>query len=257
VRNQFLFTPFFLDQFSPELEAIIQKGWEVNQPSLPTLRQQGRMSALHRPVADFVHHVLSQGERPVSIAGDCCAAIGVLGGVQRAGFDPVLLWLDAHGDFNTWETTPSGFLGGMPLAMIVGRGEQSMMKAVGAQPISEAKVILADGRDLDPGEAQALAGSKVIHVKEASALLDHLPIHQEVLVHLDPDILNPQDAPAMSYRASGGPSLEELRGVMDELARKCQIAAISMSTWSPKLDQDGRSQEACLALLDSLLTEHG
>lgn len=62
-------------------------------------------------------------------------------GLQRAGIDPNLIWFDAHGDFNTWETTSSGFPGGMPLAMIVGKGEQTMPEAVGLRDLPEGQVI--------------------------------------------------------------------------------------------------------------------
>jgi arginase len=71
----------------------------------------------------------------VSIAGDCVATMGVLAGLHDAGITPTLIWFDAHGDFNTWETTPSGFLGGMPLAMIVGRGEQTMPHGWAGDPL--------------------------------------------------------------------------------------------------------------------------
>ncbi len=59
-------------------------------------------------------------------AGDCVASLGVAAGLQRAGIEPSVAWLDAHGDFNTWETTPSGFMGGMPLAVLAGLGDQSI-----------------------------------------------------------------------------------------------------------------------------------
>ena len=248
-----MLTPFFLDEYSPELERLAQTGWEVNRPVLPGGNQQRCMSVLYKPVADFVASTLKRGDRPICITGDCCAAIGVLGGIQQAGFDPVLLWLDAHGDFNTWETTPSGFLGGMPLAMIVGRGEQLILEAVGVRPISEARVMLTDGRDLDLAERQALAMSEVIHVKDCLSLFEYLPIKEPLFVHLDPDILNPEAAPAMSFPAKGGPSLDELHGLLSMLAQTSRIMAISMSTWNPNLDEDGRSQKACLELLKSLI----
>ena len=86
------------------------------------------MSILHKEIAKHVSAALTGGSLPVSIAGDCCTAIGVMAGLQKARIQPLFIWFDAHGDFNTWETTPSGFLGGMPLAMIAGMGEQSNAK---------------------------------------------------------------------------------------------------------------------------------
>ena len=122
-------TPFYLDEPLPELEILAAPDWIINKPLLPDGEKQQRLSALHKPLADFTQQIVLNGKQPVSIAGDCCTTLGMLAGLQRAGRDPTLIWFDAHGDFNTWETTPSGFLGGMPLAMLVGRGEQTMLKA--------------------------------------------------------------------------------------------------------------------------------
>jgi arginase len=253
MQNQFILTPFFLDQPSPGLEAIAQPGWNINNPALPDGNVKARLSSLHQPIADFVAGAIARGERPVSIAGDCCTAIGVLAGLQRAGLDPLLIWLDAHGDFNTWETTPSGFLGGMPLAMLVGRGEQTLVQVAGLLPLSESQVILTDGRDLDPGERQALAGSDVIHLADSCSLLEHTAYDRPVHIHFDTDIIDPNDAPAMSYPAPGGPTAVDLQAIFRALAIKGQITAVSMSTWNPELDADGRSQAVCMQLLHTLI----
>ena len=164
MQNKFIFSPFFLDKHTAGLEEIAKPEWQINKPDLPEGDQQTRMSAIHQPLADFVSETASAGNRPISISGDCCSAIAVLAGLQRVGLSPVILWLDAHGDFNTRETTPSNFLGGMPLAMMVGRGEQTMLEAVGLKPYSEIRIILTDGRDLDPGEREALNNSSIVHL---------------------------------------------------------------------------------------------
>ncbi len=253
MQSQFILTPFFLDESSPELESLVQPGWHVNKPVLSNGSKQQRMSALHQPLAELVTQTVLQGDRPVSIAGDCCTTLGVLAGLQQADLNPVLLWLDAHGDFNTWETTPSGFLGGMPLAMLVGRGEQTMVRAVGLRPFPESRVILSDGRDLDPAEKQALAQSAVHHVVDARSLPDHPLLANPLYVHFDVDIINPHDAPAMSYRAAGGPSSADLQVVFQSLAQTKQIVAVSMTTWTPQLDNDGRSRAVCMELLRFLI----
>ncbi len=253
--NQFILTPFFLDQPSSGLEPLAQPGWTINRPNLPDGSLQHRLSALHRPLADLVAQAVAKGQRPVSIAGDCCTAIGVLAGLQRAGQDPTLIWLDAHGDFNTWETTPSGFLGGMPLAMVVGRGEQTLVNAVGLRPLPEAHVILTDARDLDPGERQALVGSGIRHYSDPRALLTQPLADRPLYIHFDTDIINPDDAPAMNYRTPGGPSAAELQALFRSLARAGHIVAVSMATWNPQRDQDGHSQAVCMALLQALIDQ--
>jgi arginase len=211
------------------------------------------MSLLHQPLSEFVYQTALRGDRPVSIAGDCCTTIGVLAGLQRAKIDPTLIWFDAHGDFNTWATTPSGFLGGMPLAMLVGRGEQSMPASVGLRPIPEGDVILTDGRDLDPGETIALQESKVRFVPDVRWLPREKPPEGPFYVHFDVDVLNPDTAPAMNYSAPGGPNESELEHVFRFLAETGRVVAVSLSSWNPRMDQDGKTRKVCLELVEVLL----
>ncbi len=239
----------------PGLESLLEPGWVMNKPVLPERDTLRRMSALHQPIAEFVSSSLAGGDRPVSIAGDCPTAIAVLAGLQHAGREPVLVWLDAHGDFNIWETTPSGFLGGMPLAMLVGRGEQTLVNAVGLHPLPENQVILVGGRDLDPGERTALAGSKLHHLTDVASLLAHPLLARPLYIHLDTDILDPQQAPAMNYPAPGGPSVAKMQALFRSLAGTGRIMAVSLSSWNPELDGASRSREVCMALLRTLIEE--
>jgi arginase len=210
------------------------------------------MSVLHKEIAKHVTEAVADGAVPVSIAGDCCTAIGVMAGLQRADIDPLFIWFDAHGDFNTWETTPSGFLGGMPLAMIAGLGEQTMPNAVRLQPVEHEDIILTDGRDLDPGEKELVSGSGILHMRDPMDLLEYDFPDRPIYVHFDTDILNPLDAPAMNYLAEGGPKAEELGRVFKHIAQTGLVKAISVSSWNPELDEDGRSKETVMDLLEEL-----
>jgi len=78
VKNRFILSPSFIDEAVPELESLAKQGWFINNPSLPNGDRQLRMSAIHKIIADFVSETVCENERPVSIAGDCCTAIGVL-----------------------------------------------------------------------------------------------------------------------------------------------------------------------------------
>jgi len=255
MENRFLLTPFFLDQPLPGLDLPAKPGWQINHPSLPDGTKQFRMSEIHRSIAAFAAETVSRGHRAVSIAGDCCTAIGVLAGLQRIRVHPTLIWFDAHGDFNTWETTPGGFLGGMPLAMIVGRGEQTMPNALGLKPFPEERVYLTDARDLDPKEKVTLENSGIVHLKKVKDLLDAPLPEGPLYVHFDTDIVDPGDAPAMNYPAPGGPSVAELQGAFRSLARTGRIAAVSLSSWNPMLDGAERSRKVCMTLLDDLLDQ--
>lgn len=253
MKNRMILTPYFLDGALTGLRDLAGGDWRVVETQLTGSDTQGRMIDLYGRLAQEVRAAVENGERPVSIAGDCCTTIGVLAGLQQAGLEPTLIWIDAHGDFNTWETSPSGFLGGMPLAMLVGRGEVRMSEAVGQEPLGEADVILTDGRDLDPQEKVALENSAVEHLPEVRMLLERpLPVGP-IYVHFDVDVIDPEEAPAMNYLAPYGVRVEELQTVFEYLAQSGQVAAVSVSTWNPDLDEDGRSQAAAMRLLDCLI----
>lgn len=252
MADRYLLTPFFLGQPVPAFEDLVGAGWIVNRPQLPPGQTLGRMAAVHRSLARLVSETVARGERPVSIAGDCCATLPVVAGLRRAGPPPVLVWLDAHGDFNTWATTPSGFLGGMPLAMLVGRGEQKLMQALELPAFPEPRVILSDARDLDPGERALLEKSEVVHLGDPRALVSHPLPGGPLYVHLDADIVDPEDAPAMSYPAAGGIRAAELADLLRRLAARREIAAVSLSAWNPDLPGAERTREVCMDLLAAL-----
>jgi len=253
MKDQFILTPFFLDDPVPGLEPLAEPDWIINEPSLPEGNAQARIAAIQAALATLVARTMSAGRRPVSIAGDCLSAIGMLAGLQRSGLDPFLIWCDAHGDFNTWETTPSGFLGGMPLAMIAGRGENTITRAVGLKPQAENRIILTDGRDLDPGEMTSLQDSSVTHLKDPRDLLQHPLRETPLYIHLDADIITPDQAPAQNYPVPGGPSVMELREVFLRLARKHRVAAVSVSSWNPDLDKEKASERASMSVLQALV----
>lgn len=251
--NQFILTPYFLDQPLPGLESLEEPGWVVNSIRLSKASPQSRMGSLYEHLADSVARTVNQGSRPVSVAGDCCASLGVLAGLQRAGVDPALVWFDAHGDFNTWETTPSGFLGGMPLAMLVGRGEQTIVEHLRIRPLPESLVVLSDGRDLDPGESQALFNSNISLVPEVMKLLDFEFPPGPIWVHFDTDFIDPSQAPAMNYLAKGGPQIGELHQIFSSLAETERICAVSMSAWNPEMDGAEQSRSVSMMLLADLI----
>ena len=178
------------------------------------------------------------------------ACIPVSAGVRAAGIDPVLVWIDAHGDFNTPETSASGFLGGMPLAMIVGRGPQWMCDGVGLKPIAEDRVWLIDGRDLDPSERAALDASAVRRTGMAG--LGTLVIDAPVHLHLDIDVIDATEAPGTNYPVANGPSVAQTAAACRAFAHANSIIAISISGWTGALDTDGRTKEACSTVLAAL-----
>lgn len=255
MADRFLLTPYFLDQPLPELETLAADDWRIHKP--PPRGEDDLvewLKTVHGPLADWVADTVADGERPVSFAGDCCTTIGVLAGLRRGGLEPVLVWLDAHGDFNTPETSPSGFLGGMPLAILVGRGDLTLPEALGLEPLAESRVVLTDARDLDPPERAALEASEVLHLDDPESLLSEELPPGPLWVHLDTDVVDPRDSPAHNYAAPGGRRSGELVAILGELASRRQVAAVSLSAWNPALDPDGRSRDVSLEMLRALLS---
>lgn len=255
--DQYILTPYFLKERSTGLDLLSGLDWQLNHVEALADDPLVGLSVLHEALAGRVAECLRAGHRPVSVAGDCCSAIGVAAGLHRAGIRPSLIWLDAHGDFNTWDTTPSGFLGGMPLAMLVGRGEQTLLKQLELSPLPEDRVILTDARDLDPGESEALASSQVQHMRSVLDLLGIALPESPLWVHFDTDVLDPADAPAMSYPAQSGPSVQDVQTVLARLAGSGRVCAISMSAWNPQMPGAAETQRVCMRLLDTLLAGGG
>lgn len=211
------------------------------------------LAPIHRELADAMADALMAGERPVAIVGDCCQVIPAMAGLARNGLAASLVWLDSHGDFNTWETTPSGFLGGMPLAMLTGRGDQRLMDQVGLSPIADSRVLLSDARDLDPGERDLVKASGIRHMEKVIGVpyvLPEGPIH----LHIDTDIIDSRLAPAFLYAVPGGPSPEGLAAVIEGVLGTGQVTSISIcAAWDAEKDADGVTLAAVRNALGGVL----
>jgi arginase len=253
MRTSFISVPYFIGDHDSGLAEPAEETWRLLTPALPDGTPQIRMAVLYRELAEVVAEVCLAGDLPVVVAGDCLSTIGVLAGLQRARVSPVLIWFDAHGDFNTWETTPSGFLGGMPLAMLVGRGEQTIVHQVGLTPLSESDVILVDARDLDPGEREAVRDSAVTHLPQVEDLLAYPLPDRPLYVHLDVDVVDPGEMPGVNYPARGGSSLATVGAALHRLAETGRVVAVSLSAWTPRLDGDGTSRHASMRLLNEFV----
>jgi len=253
VKNQFVLSPFALDARDTSMDRLARPDWIVNTPVLEGDGAMARIGCVHRALADLVQRATADGHRAVSVGGDCCQSIGMIAGLRRAGLDPAVVWLDAHGDFNTWDTSPSGFIGGMPLAMLVGRGELTLLQQLGLQPIAERDVVLCDARDLDPGERVSLQSSAVTHVTRADDVLSRLPPDKPLYVHFDVDIIDADEAPAMLYPVTGGPTVRAMIDVARRIRETNRLAAVSMTVWALERDADRRTERACLDVLNALV----
>jgi arginase len=251
----YMLVPYWMGDFNPARAAVARHTWRLVTSPLPEASPAERMGVLYRALAAEVAAVRVAGNLPVVISGDCVASIGVVAGLQQETSDFNLVWYDAHGDFNTPETTPSGFIGGMPLAMLCGRGEQTIVKGVGAKIHPESKIILTDARDLDPGEKEAVAGSAVTHLTQVADLINLKLPNEPIYIHFDSDVLRTADMPAVNYPAQGGPTLETVEASLAYLASTGRIAAISVTMWNPEMDAEGNAEQLVMGLVERLVEQ--
>ncbi len=190
------------------------------------------------------------GKVPLVFANDCTSCLGMLKGL--AARQPIVIWYDAHGDFNTPATTPSGFLGGMPLAAAVGRGNQHWLRGLDMQPIAEADVFISDARNLDPEEAVMLRESEVT-LFETVADLDRAALPERPrYIHFDTDVVDCAEMPAMSYPEPGGPGLEESIASLRQALQAGKPAGLLFSLWNSTLPGSDEAFAATLALIRAL-----
>jgi arginase len=252
MTDQRIISPTFLERHVPGLAELARPADLLIAATPAGGSDIERLKPIHQDLAEQVERVAKRGQRPVVVMGDCCQTIPILAGLQNAGIHPMLIWLDAHGDFNTPETTPSGFLGGMPLAMITGRGDLGLNRQVGMSTLADDEVVLSDARDLDPGERELVEGSKIRHIKDVGRLLYETLPAGPIYVHFDSDIISSDDAPAFHYPVKGGPSAQKMTDVLAHLGRSGQVIAASMTAWAPELDKDGQAAKKCLAAFAAL-----
>lgn len=247
-------SPFFIGREEPGLDSGIG-AFDVVLPYNLVRPNPGSKEAINQVnsgIRDFVADTIAGGVKPFVLSGDCLSAIGCLAGLELRGFSPFLLWIDAHGDFHTPETTISGHLGGMPLAIITGRGDLSMMREVALTSLPEERVFLVGGRDLDAGEKEALEASRIRHLKGIGEALERLPGERDLWVHFDTDYVNPNDAPAMRYIATGGDSADVAKRDLAMLGAKRNVLGMSVSAWAPHLDSDGHTARVCWDIISGL-----
>jgi arginase len=191
-----------------------------------------------------VDDALADGRFPVLLASDCSISITTLPTVTRFFPAARVLWLDAHGDFNTPETTPSGFLGGMCLAAACGRWESGFTEV----PVDPARVITCGVRDLDAGERVELAraGVGVADPEDVGELLDG----ESVYVHLDLDVLDPEIFPAQ-FPAPGGLSGETLSELLADLAETSRLIGVEITSF--EAPEDDAELERLANLIESVV----
>jgi arginase len=212
--------------------------------------------ALLRRVADEVAAARREGLFPLVLSGNCNSALGTVAGMRRGrGRGPAVCWFDAHADANTPETSPSGFLDGMGVAMLTGRCWQPLMRTLaGFEPVADDHIALIGTRDVDPLEDELLRASRIhrLHPNELAGGLptvaDSLAACGEAYLHVDLDVLDPSEGRANGYAAADGLSLEGLRDALRCLQRRLPAGAAALTAYDPVEDPSGRIARAAVDL---------
>jgi len=184
-------------------------------------------------------------DRPIVLGGCCCSHVGAIEALSSGDESLAVVWIDAHGDLNTPDTTPSGFLGGMPFAILLGWCHDELRTSAGLDPaLPEERAALVGARDLDPGERDAIGRSRLVVADDVAAALAGLPDDAPLHVHLDGDVLDPEDAPGVDFPAPGGWRLPHLIDEMAALAATGRVVGVSLCCGNPRRDPEGRSAAA-------------
>ena len=244
-------TPWHLDEHIPDFPVPVSAAVTIGPP-LPDGSVPSRVNVLQRAVADAV----AGAARPLLLSGDCPAALAVVAGLQRRHREIAVVWLDAHGDFNTPAITISGYLGGMPVAMLTGRAPELFAGPLGLRPVPERNIVLAGARDLDPAERDALTASQVRRIpatagafRAALSALRGLPVY----LHVDVDVMDSTGVPGLRFPAGPGPTLGDVENCLTAITASADVVAACLAcAWLP--EQVGRppAREAIARLAGAL-----
>lgn len=222
----------------------------------PLLTETGVAFEVARRLAGEVKVARKADELPLVLAGNCVSALGTVAGLSPG---TGVVWLDAHGDFNTPETSPSGFLDGMALAMVVGDcWSGSTSRIPGFTPVRPEEVLLVGARDLDPLEKARLERAEIArlsaaHLDDAGRVEEAVStlagVVDFVYLHLDLDVLDPGVARANPFATPGGASLEGVERLMARLIPALPLAALAVTAYAPEEDEDGRAARAAETLI--------
>jgi arginase len=220
----------------------------------PKLLNPHQVVAVCKAVAPRVRDACEQGYFPLILGAEDSIIMGIVEGLQQGLREPIgLIYLDAHGDFNTPETTPSGLVGGMDVAMLAGRGPELLTNIFGhKQQLHEEQIAIFGARDLDPPEREMLEESKV-HlysmdkvrklgpehaIKEATEKL--LRVSRRIYVHIDIDVLDPNEIGATQLPVPDGLGLSECANALSVVTQSGRLCGLAVMVFNAHKDPNGK-----------------
>jgi len=204
----------------------------------------------------LIRDAIERQARPIILSGNCgTAALSAM-----AALDPRstgIIWFDAHADFNTPETSPSGFLDGMGLAILTGRCWRRLAERFESfQPVLDSQVIQIGVREKDPPEVQLLQESGIkqiptVALAELPEVLRQLGTNT-VYVHVDLDVIDTSEGRANGWACGGGLSLNQLHDALELIGCRASIVAGAVTCYDPAVDADGRIGRAIPRIVELL-----
>jgi arginase len=216
-------------------------------------------------VAERAEAMISQGLFPIFLGGDHSISIGTVSGVARSFGRTGVIWLDAHADFNTPETSPSGNIHGMPLSALTGRGHPELVGIGGeGASVRTEDIAILGLRSVDVKERSLLleAGVRVYTMKEIdaygvasivrSALRDLSHLHR-IHLSVDLDVVDPGVAPGVGTPVRGGLTYREAHLVMELINEAGIVSSLDVVEINPILDDKNGTAELAVELVASLM----
>jgi arginase len=208
---------------------------------------------------------VSGDEFPIFLGGDHSMSIGTVASAAPEGEQIGLIWVDAHGDFNIPETSPSGNIHGMPVAVLIGQGDEKLVNIGYPGPkVHPTHIVQIGIRTLDPLERDRLnqSGINVFTMRHLDELgmaavarqaLDQLRHLSRIHVSLDMDSLDPAEVPGVGTPVPGGLTYREAHLLMEILGDSGRVSSMDVVEINPILDQGNKTAELAVELVASLL----
>lgn len=223
-----------------------------------------------RRVCDAVMMALTEGELPVVLGGDHSLAIGSLAGVTRNSHRhqrPLwVLWLDAHADFNTFATSPSGNVHGMPAAVACGLGDPRLLGlSDGAPWVDASRIRMIGVRAIDTGESELLHTRRVrvtpmdeVRGRGLTTLIDEVLTrvaaeNGHLHVSIDVDVMDPAVAPGVGSPEPDGLEPDEMHAALRRIAASGLLGSLDVMELNPLKDRDGMTARLAVELVESVL----
>lgn len=234
-------------------------------PAPELIRHRQEIFQMNRSVAAAVRQAAEAGAFPLLIGGDHSVAMGSLAGLSHGGKRLGVIWLDAHGDVNTEQTSPTGNAHGMVLAAATGLAKVNLREIDAASSLlNPHRIVIVGARDLDEGEKRLLArnGIRCFTMSDVDRLGVRSVIMRAIAaagngtdgihVSLDLDVLDPHEAPGVGTPVHGGFTYREARYAMELLHGTGAVTSMDIVEVNPKLDPGGRTAALAVSLAETM-----